>query len=108
MLAELLDLQFHDTTPLLRTTALQSLDSNQRRDVVMRSNRLARRFAGILIDGIADGSVRPLDPLVASQVLMSTLNSAYEARNWAARFSDPAAAIEAYVSVVTKGLLNEG
>lgn len=104
-LAELLDLQFFDAMPLLRTTALQALDSEQKADVVTRSNRLARRFAGFLIDGIADGSVRPIDPLVASQVIMSTLNGAYEARNWAARFGDPAGAIETYATTLTSGLL---
>ncbi len=105
VLRELLDVQFFDAMPLLRTTALQSLDSDQRVDVVTRSNRLARRFAGMLIDGIADGSVRPIDPLVASQIIMSTLNSAYEARNWAERFGDPELAIQTYVSALSSGLL---
>ncbi|MGV2497012.1 TetR/AcrR family transcriptional regulator [Pelagerythrobacter aerophilus] len=105
VLRELVDVQFFDAMPLLRTTALQSLDSEQRVDVVTRSNRLARRFAGMLIDGIADGSVRPIDPLVASQIIMSTLNSAYEARNWAERFGDPDLAIRTYVSALSSGLL---
>lgn len=105
VLRELVDVQFFDAMPLLRTTALQSLDTEQRIDVVTRSNRLARRFAGMLIDGVADGSVRPIDPLVASQVIMSTLNSAYEARNWAARFGDPERAIRTYVSALSSGLL---
>lgn len=104
-LAELLDLQFFDTMPLLRTTALQALDSEQKIDVVTRSNRLARRFAGMLIDGIADGSVRPIDPLIASQVIMSTLNGANEARRWAERFGDPSSAIETYATTLTSGLL---
>ncbi|MHA6317698.1 TetR/AcrR family transcriptional regulator [Altererythrobacter sp. CAU 1778] len=108
VLAELLDLQFFDPMPLLRTTALQALESEHKADVVTRSNRLARRFAGLLIDGIADGSVRAIDPLVASQIIMSTLNGAYEARRWAERFDDPAAAIATYASVLTKGLLDEG
>lgn len=105
VLRELVDVQFFDAMPLLRTTALQSLDSDQRTDVVTRSNRLARRFAGMLIDGIADGSVRPIDPLVAGQIIMSTLNSAYEARNWAGRFDDPEMAIRTYVSALSSGLL---
>ena len=104
-LAELLDLQFFDKMPLLRTTALQALDSERKVDVVTRSNRLARRFAGLLIDGIADGSVRPIDPLIASQVIMSTLNGANEARKWAGRFGDPASAIETYATTLTSGLL---
>ncbi|WP_128893188.1 TetR/AcrR family transcriptional regulator [Erythrobacter sp. HKB08] len=105
VLHELVDLQFHDATPLLRTTALQALEAEHKDDVVTRSNRLARRFAGMLIDGVADGSVRPIDPLIASQVIMSTLNSAYEARRWAERFDDPEIAIRTYVSTLSRGLL---
>ena len=107
VLNELIDLQFFDAMPLLRTTALQALDSDHKTDVVMRSNRLARRFAGFLIDGIVDGSVRPIDPLVASQIIMSTLNGAYEARRWASRFDQPDEAIASYLSVPSKGMLAE-
>ncbi|QPC98124.1 TetR/AcrR family transcriptional regulator [Qipengyuania soli] len=105
VLAELVDLQFFDPTPLLRTTALQALDADHKVDVVTRSNRLARRFAGMLIDGIADGSVRPIDPLVAGQVIMSTVNSAYEARHWAERFGEPEVAIRTYLSALSEGML---
>ena len=107
VLNELLELQFFDATPLLRTTALQALDSEHKADVVTRSNRLARRFAGFLIDGIVDGSVKPVDPLVASQIIMSTLNAAYEARRWAARFERPEEAIRIYLSVLGQGLLSD-
>lgn len=105
VLAELVDLQFFDPTPLLRTTALQALDASHKIDVVTRSNRLARRFAGMLIDGIADGSVRAIDPLVAGQAIMSTVNSAYEARHWAARFDRPEAATATYLSVLSEGMI---
>lgn len=84
-LAELVDVQFREPMPLLRTTALQALPAGERGNVVVRSNRLANRFAGMLSDGIADGSVRAVDPLVASQLIMPALNAAYEARGWAAR-----------------------
>ncbi|QKG72206.1 TetR/AcrR family transcriptional regulator [Erythrobacter mangrovi] len=107
VLNELMELQFFDAMPLLRTTALQALDSAQKTDVVMRSNRLARRFAGFLIDGFEDGSVRAIDPLVASQVLMSTLNGAYEARRWASRFDTRQEAISTYLSVLSHGMLAE-
>lgn len=107
VLNELVDLQFTDDMPLLRTTALQALESDQKVDVVTRSDRLARRFAGMLIDGVADGSVRAIDPLIASQVIMSTLNSAYEAQRWAERFDQTPAAIETYLSTLSKGLLSE-
>ena len=105
VLAELIDLQFFDGTPLLRTTALQALDAEHKEDVVTRSNRLARRFAGMLIDGVADGSVRAIDPLVAGQVLMSTVNSAYDARHWAARFDKSEDAVKTYLSVMAQGMI---
>ena len=106
-LAELIDLQFHDAMPLLRTTALQALPSDERGNVVMRSNRLANRFAGMLSDGIADGSVRPIDPMVASQVIMPMLNSAYEARIWAARQEDPALAVKLYGWTLAAGMFTD-
>lgn len=103
-LAELLDLQFRDPMPLLRTAALQALPRDARDAVVVRSNRLANRFAGMIADGIADGSVRAVDPMVASQLIMPALNAAYEARGWAARQADPATAVRLYAWVFSAGL----
>ena len=105
VLAEAVDLQFFDPMPLLRQTTLQTLGSEHKAEVVTGSDRLALRFAGMLIDGLADGSVRPIDPLIASQVIMSTLNSAYEAGHWARRFESPEAAIDTYASTLSRGIL---
>jgi AcrR family transcriptional regulator len=106
-LAELIDLQFRDPMPLLRTTALQALPSDERGSVVVRSNRLANHFAGMLSDGIADGSVRAVDPLVASQLIMPALNAAYEARGWAARQPDPALAVKLYAWTLCAGVFTD-
>jgi AcrR family transcriptional regulator len=106
-LAELIDLQFRDPMPLLRTTALQALPAGERGSVVVRSNRLANRFAGMLSDGIADGSVRAVDPLVASQLIMPALNAAYEARGWAARQPDPALAVKLYAWTLCAGVFSD-
>jgi AcrR family transcriptional regulator len=106
-LSELIDLQFRDPMPLLRTTALQALPSDERVGVVVRSNRLANRFAGMLSDGIADGSVRAVDPLVASQLIMPALNAAYEARGWAARQPDPALAVKLYAWTLCAGVFTD-
>ena len=105
VMRELIDVQFFDATPLLRTTALQALEADHKDDVVVRSNRLARRFSGMLMDGVADGSVRPVDPLIAGQVIMSTVNSAYDARHWAERFADRDEAIWTYLSILSEGML---
>lgn len=84
-IATLLNVQLYSEFPLLRTTALQALPNDLRNDVIERSNRMARRFAGMMIDGITEGSVKPVDPLIASQAVMGALNSAYDLRDWIQR-----------------------
>ena len=51
--------------------------------MIDRSNRIARRYAGMLSDGVAEGSIRPVDPLIASQSLMALQNAAFDMRKWA-------------------------
>jgi AcrR family transcriptional regulator len=106
-IAALTALQFEGDFPLLRTTALQALPADVRRHrVIERSNRMAQRFAGMMIDGISEGTIRPIDPMIASQVLMSTLNNAYELRHWAERQS-PGEAARLYASTVAFGLFED-
>tara|TARA_R110002095_G_scaffold97636_1_gene85717 strand:- start:600 stop:1262 length:663 start_codon:yes stop_codon:yes gene_type:complete len=102
-IATLLDVQLCSDFPLLRTTALQVLPSEWRTDMLERSTRLARRFAGMMIDGITEGTVRTIDPLIASQVVMGALNSAYDLRGWVAPLPQETA-IELYSSTVAHGL----
>lgn len=105
--ASLVDLQFFSDFPLLRTTALQALPADQRRHrVIERSDRMARRFAGIIADGISEGSLRAVDPMIASQVLMSSINNAYELRNWASRLPREKA-VAYYASTMMAGLFCE-
>lgn len=104
-IATLLDIQFADAWPLLRTTALHALPTDVRADVVERSNRMALRFAGTLVDGISEGSIRPVDPMIASQVIMATLNAAYDLRHWAERLPRDKA-VTFYASTLATGLFD--
>lgn len=104
-IAALLDIQFSQSGPLLRTTALQALPVAFRAGVIDNSNRMARRFAGTMIDAIAEGSMPPADPLIASQMLMATINSAYELAGWAERL-DGDDAIRLYGSTIAAGLFD--
>jgi AcrR family transcriptional regulator len=104
-IAMLLDVQFGGTWPLLRTTALHALPADVRILVVERSNRMALRFAGMLVDGIGEGSIRPIDPMIASQIVMATLNAAYDLRHWAQRLPR-AKAVAMYASTLTTGLFD--
>jgi AcrR family transcriptional regulator len=102
--ATLLDLQFDSRrAPLLRSVALQALPEELREQVIKQSNRLARRFAGMVIDGIIEGSIRPVDPLVASQTIMAMVNAAYELAPWAAK-QPPGQAVTTYAATLFDGL----
>jgi AcrR family transcriptional regulator len=104
--ATLLDVQFFSDFPLLRTTALQALPGDVRADVMDRSNRMARRFAGMMMDGITEGTVRAVDPLIASQVVMGAINAAYDLRKWASGM-EREAAIAHYGSTLARGLFDD-
>jgi AcrR family transcriptional regulator len=105
-IATLLDVQFSERGPLLRTTALSGLPPQVRTAMVDRSNRIARRFAGMLSDGIAEGTIRPIDPLVASQALMAMQNAAFDMRKWASTMPrDKAVAF--YASTLVFGLFDD-
>jgi AcrR family transcriptional regulator len=104
--ATLLDVQFSDRGPLLRITALATLPTEHRSDVVGRSNRMARRFAGMMIDGITERSIRPIDPLIASQMVMAMLNSAVDLKPWADGV-DRTLAINLYASTLAYGLFDD-
>lgn len=104
-IATLLHVQFFAGGPLLRTTALQALPTEFRKGVIDSSDRMARRFAGTIIDGISEGSIRAVDPLIAAQMLMPTLNSAYELGKWAGdrAAGDPVAV---YASTFLSGIFD--
>ncbi len=102
-LLRLLAIQFSDHGPLLRMSALAALPQGFRTNVIDASNRMARRFAGTMIDGISEGSIHAVDPLVASQMLMASVNSATELRRWAGTMPRRDA-IRLYGSALTDGL----
>ncbi|WP_010140395.1 TetR/AcrR family transcriptional regulator [Oceanicola sp. S124] len=102
-LASLLDLQVTNEQPLLRDTALLALPEEMRSHAISRSDRIARRFAGMLSDGIADGSVRAVDPLIASQCLMGLVNSSVDMSTRVHRWPSRAALIEDYAGPVLFG-----
>lgn len=106
VIATLLDAQFAAGGPLLRTTALSGLPLRDRQVMIDRSNRIARRFAGMISDGIAEGSIRPVDPLVASQALMSLQNAAFDMRKWASTMPRERA-VAFYASTLMFGLFDD-
>jgi AcrR family transcriptional regulator len=96
-------IQLGEGMPLLRSTALAALPPEFRQEALDRAERATRRFAGMVADGIRDGSVVAVDPLVAGQYLMSALNTAMELRALS-RGVAPARAVALYGAILLSGL----
>ncbi|MGK6321714.1 TetR/AcrR family transcriptional regulator [Sphingomonas sp. DT-51] len=104
--ATLVAVQFSEDGSLLRTTALSGLPAGERQQMVDRSTRIARRFAGTLMDGMAEQTVRAADALIASQALMALLNAAFDMRRWAATMPRDRA-VGLYASTLLFGMFDD-
>lgn len=101
----LLDVQLYGDFPLLRTSSLQALPAELRTQPRRKSDQIAQRFASMLIDGISDGSIRPIDPFIAGQLIMVAINAAYQLRSWAGD-QDALTALETYSGILSHGLFD--
>src|SRR3569623_181335 len=106
IIASLLDVQFTERGPLLRTTALNGLPRPVRSAMIDRSNRIARRYGGMLSDGAADGSIRTVDPMIIAQSLMALQNAAFDMRKWASTMSRDRA-VAMYASTLAFGMFDD-
>jgi AcrR family transcriptional regulator len=79
--AALAQYQVSDNGPLLRTSAISALPEPIRQDMLAQWNRVSDRFSAMISDGIAEGSLRPVDPVIAAQLLNATLNAAASLMN---------------------------
>lgn len=61
---------------LLRLYVLSELPPDQRQRVLLEYKLVALRFAAMISAGIADGSVKPMDPFLGAMVLIAMCNSA--------------------------------
>jgi AcrR family transcriptional regulator len=76
--ATLVEFQLSERGPLLRSSALSALPEPMRIAMVERANRVSERFAAMISDGVAEGSIRAVDPYIAAQMLNATLNALAE------------------------------
>lgn len=91
--------------PLLRATATSALpDAAHREWVRLTTHRLTERMASVVVDGMMDGSVRPLDPAIAAQGAIGAINAAAELHRWVAS-ATPDNVADLYVRPVFEGLL---
>ncbi len=74
--------QLSDQGPLLRYSALAAAPADRRAELWATSERLTERTAGLISDGVADGSIRAVDAVVAAEILMGLINAAAELQKW--------------------------
>jgi len=84
MMSGLIALQFAGESPLLRMSAYQALPVDLRERMLERTDQVTRHIAGTVADGIADGSLRAVDPEIAGHAVMAALDAAASLRRWAA------------------------
>jgi AcrR family transcriptional regulator len=79
---ELVRYQLSEQGPLLRSSAFSALPEGLRQETKRAMDRLARRFGGLIVDGMMDGSIRPLDPSIAARLIDAMVNAAAEVERW--------------------------
>lgn len=104
-LATLVHRQQTAAGPLLRHSALTSVEAETRRKMVADMDQVALRFGDMIADGISDGSIRPCDPRIGGQMLLALVNSAEELVRWVPGV-DKTNATDLYVRPMVFGLLS--
>ncbi|GIZ50204.1 TetR family transcriptional regulator [Noviherbaspirillum aridicola] len=74
--------QFSERGPLLRMSAWTELPEELRGDKQRTISQLSLRFVALLVDGMRDGSVRPLDQAVAAELVGGMINASVELDRW--------------------------
>jgi AcrR family transcriptional regulator len=100
----LIAFQMSDSGPLLRTSAISALPETIRQDMLNRWNRSSDRFSAMISDGIAEGSIRPVDPVIAAHLLNATLNAVASVR--LQKDVDREDAVAFYAKPMLKGLFS--
>ena len=107
MVSLLLGFQFAAESPLLRSLAYQALPPDLREEMMGRARAITLHFAGLIADGMAEGALRPGDPLIASHVVMAAVDAAADLRGWAAQ-RPVAEAVATYTRMLQAGILPAG
>lgn len=80
----LIEHQLAGGVPIIRLSAFASMPPELSGRIFRRFDQLTLRFSGVIADGVADGSIRPVDPLVGAQMVTGTLVAVTDAQFWAA------------------------
>jgi AcrR family transcriptional regulator len=97
--------QFSEQGPLLRMSAWSELPDDIRNDKLQTINQLGQRFNSFMVDGMKDGSIRPLDQSVAGFLISGMINAAVALDRWVVDVNAENA-VELFVRPLFTGLLS--
>lgn len=80
--AALVKYQLSKDGPLLRITARSGLPEAAAEQTLRTVSRLSEHFASVVVDGVVDGSVRPIDPAIAAQMMSGMINASASIKRW--------------------------
>jgi AcrR family transcriptional regulator len=103
--AALAEYQVCEHGPLLRISAMTALPDALRQEIAVQARGVLERFAGMIAAGVADGSVRPVDPTVAAHLLNTALGAGAELDPAVPAFAHSAAP-SAFVRPLLTGLFS--
>jgi len=92
--------QFSEDGPLLRLSALSATAEAVRPGLLAEIGRLSEKTAGMIADGIADGSIRAIDATIAAELVNGMINAAAELSKWS-----PATTIDTAAGLFVKPLM---
>ena len=101
--ASLIARELSGAEPLLHTFALAAVPPEIARRVLIRLDRLGNRIAALVCEGIADGSIRPVDANIAAEAIVCLVNSASELTLFARKVT-PETSTEEFVRPLFCGL----
>lgn len=96
--------QNSDEGPLIRYNTITALPMDRRREILRRTDAANERFGDFIREGIEDGSVRPIDTVIAQQLIAGAINASMEIGLWR-RVDNLASAANDYFDLFFNGLL---
>ncbi|MCR9106027.1 MAG: TetR/AcrR family transcriptional regulator [Gammaproteobacteria bacterium] len=90
--------------PLIRYSSITALPMERRLKILQRTEAANARFGEFLREGIADGSVRPVNIFIAQNLIAGAINAAMQINLWRKVDSIDAAATD-YFDIFFNGLL---
>ncbi|MDG2046865.1 MAG: TetR/AcrR family transcriptional regulator [Halioglobus sp.] len=96
-------IQNSDEGPLIRYNTITALPMKRRRQILKRTDKNNENFGAFLNEGITDGSIRPINTLIAQHLITGARNAAMDIKRWRKVDNIDDAAID-YFDVFFNGL----